>query len=122
MCRKEKPFRAKKLACESDGFNNLPNRKMGVDSGGTKRPFCPGKATWYPELQRVFDQCLIAKETGLLPKPGGVDDQEELFTEVFGAFVQAYNWRWYGRIWRDVGDVIPKVLEAVAKMFGGKKK
>ena len=70
----------------------------------------------------MFDQCLITYETGVLPGAGSLDDQSDLFTECFGAFVQAYKWRWYGRIWGDVNEFTPKVLEAVGKMFGAKKK
>ena len=98
----------------------LASRPLAVDKHGTKWPFCPGKATWYPEIQTVFDQCLIAKDTSILPKPGLIADQDEIFTAVFGYFLEKYSWRGYGRVWQDVGDVIPKVLEAIAKMLGAK--
>ncbi len=92
-----------------------------VDTNGNKYPFCPGKATWYPQMDLVFKQCLVAKETGILPEGGTLEDQSQLFYDCFHTFIEKYKWRWYGRVWEDVGDVIPKVLEAVGKMFSGKK-
>lgn len=92
-----------------------------VDRYGSRYPFCPGKVTWYPYLQRLFDQCLVAKETGLLPEPGGINDQDEGFCDALPTFIEKYTWRRYGRVWQDVNGIIPKVLEAVGKMFTGKK-
>lgn len=118
LCRKDRPFRAKKLKCEESGFNNC--RPMAVDTEGVKRPFCPGKSKWYPELQRTFDECLVALETGVMPKPGGIEDQDELFGECFSSFIKAYNWRRYNKVWKDVTEYGTKILEVVRKWLGGK--
>ena len=99
----------------------LKSKPIRVDKFGSKYPFCPGKATWFPELQTVFDQCLVAMETGILPGPGGLDDQPEMFSNSLSTFIEKYSWRRYGRVWQDVNEVIPKVLEAVGKMFSGKR-
>lgn len=119
-CRKFKPYRAVKLQCADDGFSMLEKKPLRIDKHGSRYPFCPGKATWYPQIDEVFRQCLVAKETGLLPKAGGLQDQSALFNQAFSTFIEKYTWRRYGRVWQDVNEIIPKVLDAVGKMLGGK--
>jgi hypothetical protein len=99
-----------------------PGKAIAAIKDGPKYSFCPGKATWYPELAIVFEQCFVANETGILPSDGSFQDQSELFVEAFPTFVERWKWRWYGRVWHDVSDATGKVFEALGKMLGGKKK
>ena len=105
--------------CESEGFNNYKVPKAPYD-GAIKLTFCPAKATWYPDIAEVYTQCFVAYKTGILPKAGSFDYQDELFYEVFGTFVERYEFHRYQKIWQDVYEFTPKVLEAIAKMFSGK--
>jgi hypothetical protein len=113
----------KQRKCEQDGLNNL-DRPISVDSYGLKLTFCPAKATWYHEFTELFSQLLVALETGILPKGGNLEDQDQLFVELFPYFVDRYRARQYSRSWADVITFAPKVLEAIGKMisrmFGGK--
>lgn len=109
----------KQRRCKDDGFNNLAKPKS-IDDAGLKLTFCPGKATWYPEIVEAFAQCFIAYKSGILPKPGGIEDQSPIFSEVFYTFVERYEARRYVKVWKDVGEFAHSVLEAIAKMFGGK--
>jgi len=74
-----------------------------------------------PEISILFTQCRIALESGIMPKEGSLEQQDELFTEVFYSFVDRWKQRQYALIWKDVSDFTGKVLEAIGKMFGGKK-
>lgn len=122
MCRGSKKGRPEALKCNEPGFLNLPKRKwLAVDNQGSKFPFCPGKATWYPQITRTFDDCMVARQTGILPKAGSLKDQDPIFYECFPTFIEKFYWRQYGRIWSDAGEAIKNVLESVAKMLGGKK-
>lgn len=91
---------------------------MMVDESSPRYRFCPGKATWYPWLDDVYGACLVAYQTGILPKGGGFEDQDELFVEAFPAFIQRWRDRTYDRIWKDVRDFTGSVLQAV---FGKRK-
>ena len=125
------------MKCEEPGFVNVPepvlkrlekNGQTGhwaVDDYSRKYLFCPGKATWYPDIAELFEQCRIAIETGHLPRAGALEDQPDLFVEVYPDFVERWKSRQYYRTWRDVVDFTPKVLEQIGKMisqmFGGRK-
>jgi hypothetical protein len=113
----------KSRKCEQDGLDNLV-RPISVDDVGLKLKFCPGKATWYDEYTILFYNMVMALETGILPKEGSFEDQDELFVSLFPFFVDRYRTRQYSRTWNDVINFTPKVLEAIGKMisrmFGGK--
>lgn len=113
----------KQRKCEQDGLNNL-DRLISVDQYGIKLPFCPAKAIWYHEFTNLFSVLLVALETGILPKAGSLEDQDQLFVELFPYFVDRYRSRQYNKTWSDVLAFTPKVLEAIGKMisrmFGGK--
>lgn len=124
------------MRCAEPGFVNVPdvilkrlessgqNGFWNVDDYSRKYLFCPAKSTWFPEIAELFEQCRIAMETGLLPVAGALEDQPELFVLVFPTFVERWRSREYFRVWRDVYEFTPKVLETIGKMissmFGGK--
>lgn len=89
-----------------------------VDAISVQQTFCPGKATWFEEIQEIYQDCRVALETGILPKEGSLEDQDELFTDVFPTFVERWRERAYERTWSDVRAFTKVVLEAV---FGKKK-
>lgn len=95
-----------------------------MDDYSTEIFFCPGKATWYPEIAELFERCRVALETGHLPKLGVLDDQDSTFVEVFPFFIERWRHRQYYRVWQDVAEFTPSVLMAIGKMigkmFGGK--
>lgn len=109
--------------CQSAGFENLKRPKR-VDDFGLEVLFCPGKATWYPEIANLFEECRVSYETGILPKKGLIADQDQLFTEVFPFFIERWVHRRYYKVWQDVIEFTPSVLSAIgkmiSKMFGGK--
>lgn len=86
-----------------------------------KYTFCPGKATWYPEMLALFDELVLAYHTGIFPDSGSFYEQDELFVECFPQFYLSFKERNYGRVWSDVVEFSEHILKAVAKMFGGKK-
>jgi hypothetical protein len=102
-----------------DGFTNMRlGKSMGPNA--LSLTFCPAKAAWYPEVIELYDECMVAYKTGLLPRDGGLENQTVMFNEVFGFFVTYYDRRRYAQVWADVGDFTGKVFEAISKMFGGK--
>jgi len=136
QCSKCPEQKKRKMMCAEPGFVNVPDvmldrlQKAGkpglhkVDDYSRLYMFCPGKATWYPEMAELFEQCRVAIETGHLPRMGTIDDQSELFAHVYPDFVERWTTRKYYRTWRDVIEFTPKVLEQIGKMisqmFGGK--
>jgi hypothetical protein len=98
--------------CEAPGFDNLKS-PLGTDANSLKYPFCPAKATWYPEIMELWESCRVAYHTGIMPKNGGLEEQPDLFTQVFPAFVDRYKERTYARIWTDVQEYTGQVLTAV---------
>jgi hypothetical protein len=92
--------------------------KLTVDSAGLTYHFCPGKASWFPEIQELFEQCRVAYYTGITPRAGGLEDQRDLFAEVFPAFVERWRERVYNRIWADTTEYVEAVLKAI---FGKKE-
>jgi hypothetical protein len=105
--------------CHEPGFQNYKKSKA-IDDIGLKLNFCPGKATWYPEIAEVYMQCYVAYKTGILPQAGALDEQHALFCDVFPTFIERYDARRYHRVWRDVNEYAPKIIEALAKMMGAK--
>lgn len=107
----------KSRRCQEPGFEALSHRPRWVDAEGPKYNFCPGKATWYEEIAILFEQCRVALETGILPKAGALEDQDELFNEVFYTFVERWRTRQYRLLWKDISEM----AEAILKAFSGKK-
>lgn len=104
--------------CGEPSFDVLKN--MRVDpKRGIGFTFCPGKATWYPLILELYDACRVALETGILPRQGGVEDQSELFGEVFPTFVERWKARTYERIWGDVQAFTEAVLKSLFGKRGG---
>ena len=112
------PATAKERKCQSPGFDNLRKPRK-VDDFGLAFSFCPGKATWYPEIAELFLQCRVTLETGILPEGGSFAEQSESFVEVFPDFVLRWKERTYNRIWQDTRDFTKSVLESI---FGNKGK
>ena len=104
--------------CRDPGFENL-RKPRAIGQGSLSYPFCPGKATWNPELPAVLEQCRVALEAGILPEEGNFSAQSALFVEVFPTFVERWRERTYQKIWGDVRAFSKAVLEAV---FGKKGK
>lgn len=88
-----------------------------IDDASLSYSYCPGKATWYPEIAELFEQCRVTLDAGILPKDGNYLDQDELFVEVFPFFVRRWKERNYDKIWSDVRDFVVPILEG----FAGKK-
>jgi len=107
--------------CGEPGFENSKTARFRVDERGQKFTFCPGKATWYADIVKTYQECSLAFHTGILPREGHFSDQSELFVECYQAFVESYTERRYGRVWQDVSTFAEGVLKVIAKMFGGKK-
>jgi len=95
-----------------------------MDDYSLEITFCAGKATWYPDMIKLFSDCKLAVETGIFPKDGHFHDQDELFVEVFPFFVERWKHRAYYKVWADVVEFTPAVLNTIgkmiSKMFGGK--
>lgn len=106
------------MRCAEQSFDVL-QRPVSVDEVGVKLSFCPGKATWYPEMGRLFRDCRVALETGILPREGTLEDQDASFSEVFPIFIERWRERTYHRIWGDVKTFTTSVLEAVLGKKGG---
>jgi len=102
--------------CQEPGLENLKS-PMAVSKNGVKYTFCPGKSTWYEQTADIYDQCVVAAETGILPNEGGFVDQEALFAGVFPFFVEKYREKRYQRTWSDVSEFANDILKTVAKMF-----
>ena len=98
--------------CEAPGFSNLRS-PLTVDKAGLSYLFCPGKATHYPEIIELFDSCRVAYTTGIMPKAGGLEDQDGIFTEVFPAFTERWRERMYNRWWGDISEFTNNVLKAI---------
>jgi hypothetical protein len=105
--------------CGHEGFENLTILKQ-TDEYGLRVPFCPGKATWFESMHKLFDECRVAMTTGLLPKAGAIEDQSALFNDVFPFFVERWQLRQKLRLWSDINDFTAKIFEAIGKMFGSK--
>lgn len=118
QCRKN-PVTAKQRNCEAPGFDNLRRpMKVNPQKADLALPFCPAKATWYPEIAELFNECRVTLETGILPKEGAFLNQSDLFHEVFPYFVERWKEKTYQRMWDDIQDF---TLTVVKGIFGGKK-
>jgi len=122
LCRAAKriPTQESRRRCKDDGFENKPEKGRdakgwSVDNSGAIFPFCPGKATWYPHIQDVFQQCKIAYLTGHLPEEGGLYDQGALFASVYSTFVERWQERKLRRVWDEVYAIVPKAIESLVK-------
>jgi len=108
--------------CDDDGFEQFSRaRRVGSDKLSDEYRFCPGKATWYDEVAELFYNLRMAYETHILPKPGDLIDQDAEFWMLYPWFVSKWSDRSYARVWADVSEFTPKVLEAFAKMWGAKR-
>jgi hypothetical protein len=105
--------------CLHDGFDNSKILKQ-TDIYGLKVPFCPGKATWFEAARKLFDDCRVAMLTGLLPRAGGLEDQDAKFADVFPFFIERWQYRQKIKLWSDINDFTGRIFEAVGKMFGSK--
>ena len=103
--------------CQEPGLENL-KAPMSVTKGGEKYTFCPGKATWHEGILELYDQCVVATETGILPIEGGLLDQEATFYGVFPFFIDQVREKRYARTWSDVADFTNEILKTIRKMFG----
>ena len=122
-CNKCHELTKKQRNCMDDGFNNLKReRKMSKES--LSLSFCHAKALWYDTPSRLFESCYVAMETGILPKSGGLEDQDDIFVECFSFFVDYYKSKEKRRNWTDIVELVKISLESLAKMFsklfGGK--
>jgi hypothetical protein len=106
------PSNATKRNCQEPGFNNLKKARK-IDNTSLEYAFCPGKATWFEEIQQVFEQCRVAFETGLLPKEGSLEDQDEMFAEVFYSFVEHWTAKRYASIWGDIREYTKVILKSI---------
>ena len=105
------------MRCAEPSFNVI--KPVAVDDDGVLLPFCAGKATWYPEMLAVFEDCRTALETGILPREGSLDEQEAVFVEVFPAFIERWRERSYERFWGDVRSLVQALLGAFGAGKGG---
>lgn len=102
--------------CKEEGFNNL-KRGRKLDDYSIEVNFCPAKATWYPRIVNLFEQCRVSLESGFLPDSGGLKDQSDLFMEVYPFFIERWRHRTYYKVWQDVIEFTPSILSAFGKMF-----
>lgn len=122
-CQKCPEVVKRQRKCKEDGFNNIPRGRQ-IDPSSLKLTFCHGKATWYNEIADLFSDCLMSLETGVLPKPGSIEDQDEIFAENFSWFVNYFRLKENSAMWRGSYELAGNVLESlgkmISKMFGGK--
>lgn len=103
--------------CEKDGYEHYKKPKWRVSEGGTYFRFCPGKATWDEEIATLYHQCHTALHSGILPREGGLEAQDHLFTDTFPTFIELWKDRQYAHVWSDVAKFTNGVLTAI---FGKK--
>lgn len=78
---------------------------MQVFKGGDQYSFCPGKATWDFRMGEVYRLLVIASETGVMLKSGGLLDQPSWFVETLGWFIPSYSSaRFQSRVQMVMGD------------------
>lgn len=108
--------------CEEPGFDNFKSpRKLAGDDKSAPQSFCHAKASWYPDVIKVFMDCRVALESGILPRGGGLEDQDDIFYSCFWTFVE--RWRFRERV-REVElrvELQKQGLLALSRMLGGKK-
>ena len=108
--------------CAVDDFHVLAGKPVEIEKGWGSYEFCPGKATWYEEVARLFQDCRIGLETGILPREGSLENQDAEFTDVFPQFVTQWRERQYERIWDDVRALTKSILESIFGKKGTTKK
>lgn len=64
---------------------------MYVHRGGEQYGFCPGKATWDPEVASIFSTLVVSAETGVMMKAGGLEDQPAEWIELLSEFLPKYS-------------------------------
>lgn len=107
--------------CQQIKLNVFPKEKYSVDNiSDYKYRFCPGRATWYEKTVETFRQCLFAYQTGILPREGSLQNQDEFFGAAYPIFVEYYTRKKYRTVWRDVSDFTNEIFKTIGKMFGGK--
>lgn len=81
--------------CHEDRFDFGPEDAaffpIRVSDGGTLFGFCPGKATWYPDVAALYRMLSLVAETGTMPYEGGLMDQPDWIIELLGYFVPRYK-------------------------------
>lgn len=103
--------------CGKAGYDNLKAAPR-IDDQSLDYTFCPGKATWHASFGELLSQCRVALETGILPRRGTLEDQDELFADVFPSFILRWRERTYGRFWKDAEELVSRWMNA---LFGKKK-
>jgi len=68
----------------------------------------------------LFNQCRVACDTGIMPKEGSFENQEDIFCEVFPHFVARWKDRFYAKIWLDVRTYTEAVLKSIFPKKGAK--
>lgn len=110
-CLKARPQVSVGRKCMEPGYNNMPG--MSVGKHGIKYKFCPGKATWDREITELFEQCLVARQTGILPGRGAFEDQHWLFCDVFPYFIEVWDKLRYREVWSDVREYVQDTLKQI---------
>jgi len=101
--------------CHNEGFENWKHPKFKIGSGKNVYRFCPGKATWFDEIADVYEQCFVTMHTGLLPRAGALEDQDDTFVEVLPSFLERWKARHYGSVWSDVTSYVSALIKAFTK-------
>ena len=95
--------------CHDPGYNNLKN-PLQAGANGLSYKFCPGKATWDPEIAELFEACRLTLETGIMPKGPLIDDQDAHFMAALPIFIDRWRERSYERVWGQVGEFAGHLL------------
>jgi len=78
---------------------------MAVHKGGPLFGFCPGKATWDREASSILRLLILAAETGVMYRQGGIVDQPHWWIDLLSWFIPRYNDRKFiMRVESIVGD------------------
>jgi len=102
----------KQRKCADDGFANvLEGREIKIND--SKFRFCPGKATWYPDIMLLYQQCELASLTGIMPDRGELKDQDGVFADTFPYFAKRWTEKWYQRHMRDISGMITGIAQSI---------
>lgn len=107
----------KQRRCQELDYNVFSKPKS-LDEISYQYSFCPAMATWDEEAIELFNDCLFAMNSGILPTGGHFKDQPEKFVDVYPVFLQHWKARNYNKIWSDVAEFSKIILESI---FGKKK-
>jgi len=81
---------------------------MFVHEGGQPFSFCPGKATWDPEVKSTLRLLVVAAESGAMIERGGLGDQPSWWVETLSWFLPAYRKiEFFSRVRAVIGDGKP---------------